>query len=93
MQHPRQTIPFSHILLPFLGLSLLSSCVVPIAFIGVVGAADVYATQEYRSNSTSMWLDYPAEDVSTRRSCSWKTWPHTGNPRPTNPHSRSVILP
>lgn len=63
MQHPRRTIPFSHILLPFLGLSLLSSCVAPIAFIGVVGAAGVYATQEYRSNSTSMWLDYPAQEV------------------------------
>jgi hypothetical protein len=50
-------------LLALLGLTCLAACAAPIAFIGVAGAAGVYATQEYRSNSTAMWLSFPAQEV------------------------------
>ena len=50
-------------LLPAMALAFVASCAAPIAFIGIAGAAGVYATHEYRDNSTAMWLDYPAQDV------------------------------
>ncbi|HIG86376.1 MAG TPA: hypothetical protein EYQ25_04975 [Planctomycetes bacterium] len=66
------TQPFrrhSSLLSPVLGLTvlmsswMLSSCAAPLAFVGVAGAAGIYATQEYRTNSTAMWIDHPAQDV------------------------------
>jgi len=66
------TQPFrrrSSLLSPILGLTvlmsswMLSSCAAPLAFVGVTGAAGIYATQEYRTNSTAMRIDQPAQDV------------------------------
>ncbi len=69
MQPTQPSHRLSTILSPILGVTLLasswtlSSCAAPLAFVGVTGAAGIYATQEYRTNSTAMWLDHPAEEV------------------------------
>jgi hypothetical protein len=66
------TLPFRRLspaLSPILGVTvlmsswMLSSCAAPLAFVGVVGAAGIYATQEYHTNSTAMWIDQPAQEV------------------------------